>query len=240
MGVFLRGLALGATQRTGLATGSGAGLRRKTLERQMNYYELLGVPRDADEKTIMRAYRRLAQKAHPDRPGGDEAKMAALAVAYETLTSSERRARYDQTGDTRAHVPPIDQQAHQAIMGLFSQLAQQLGEHVNIIEALKDQIRKNQGQMRDNIEAGRKLLAALEKRRARLKHKGEGRNFIDDFLAERIAQLREQPQQIGANIELGNRMIELLKAYQDNPPPQERPRWGPTFYSSTTGTGYTE
>jgi curved DNA-binding protein CbpA len=204
----------------------------------MNYYELLGVPRDADEKTIKRAYRKLAQKAHPDRPGGDETKMAALAVAYETLTSPERRARYDQTGDTRAHLPSIDQQAHQAIMHLFGQLAEQMPEHGDIIEEIKNQIRKNQGQMRDQIEAGRKLLAAFEQRRARLKHKGEGRNFIDDFLAERIAQLREQPRMIGANIEIGSRAIELLQAYQDNPPPQAAATWVRMYPHMTSATGF--
>ena len=48
-------------------------------------YQVIGVSRDADAKTIKRAYRQAAKKAHPDK-GGSEAKMAALNEAWEVLS----------------------------------------------------------------------------------------------------------------------------------------------------------
>ena len=66
-----------------------------------DYYKILGVPRDADEKTIKAAYRRLARKYHPDVNKGDpkaEDKFKEINEAYEVLKDPEKRARYDQFG----------------------------------------------------------------------------------------------------------------------------------------------
>ncbi|GAA5895097.1 hypothetical protein JCM6882_008283 [Rhodosporidiobolus microsporus] len=60
-----------------------------------DYYKILGVSRDADAKTIKRAYRKATLKAHPDKEGGSEEKMAALNEAYEVINNPELRARFD-------------------------------------------------------------------------------------------------------------------------------------------------
>lgn len=68
---------------------------------QRDYYEVLGVPRDADAKTIKRAYRQLAMKLHPDHNPGDaqaEERFKEAAEAYEVLSDDERRAVYDRFG----------------------------------------------------------------------------------------------------------------------------------------------
>lgn len=66
-----------------------------------NYYEILGVSRDASEKEIKRAYRALAMKHHPDHnpdnPKAEE-KFKKIAEAYEVLSDSQKRAQYDQFG----------------------------------------------------------------------------------------------------------------------------------------------
>ena len=63
-------------------------------------YELLGVPRDADEATIKKAFRRLARELHPDVSSAPdaEARFREAAEAYEVLTNSETRALYDRYG----------------------------------------------------------------------------------------------------------------------------------------------
>jgi molecular chaperone DnaJ len=66
-----------------------------------DYYELLGVPKGADEATIKAAYRRLAKELHPDRKGGckeHEAKFKAINEAYDCLKDPQRRAAYDRFG----------------------------------------------------------------------------------------------------------------------------------------------
>src|ERR1700733_13780396 len=66
-----------------------------------DYYEVLGVPRDADETTIKKAFRRLARELHPDVNRHDpnaEDKFKEAAEAYEVLSDSDRRATYDRYG----------------------------------------------------------------------------------------------------------------------------------------------
>ncbi len=66
-----------------------------------DYYELLGVSRDADDATIKKAYRKLAMKYHPDRNDGSkdaEARFKEISEAYEILKDPQRRARYDRFG----------------------------------------------------------------------------------------------------------------------------------------------
>ncbi|SFF44720.1 molecular chaperone DnaJ [Fontimonas thermophila] len=66
-----------------------------------DYYEVLGVSRDAGEEELKKAYRRLAMKFHPDRNPGDKAaeeKFKEANEAYEVLTDPQRRAIYDKYG----------------------------------------------------------------------------------------------------------------------------------------------
>ncbi|HXZ29839.1 MAG TPA: J domain-containing protein [Dehalococcoidia bacterium] len=67
-----------------------------------DYYQILGVGRNASEKDIKQAYRRLARKHHPDLNPGDksaEAKFKEINAAYEVLSNAEKRKKYDQFGD---------------------------------------------------------------------------------------------------------------------------------------------
>ncbi len=81
-----------------------------------DYYKILGVDRNADEKEIKRAYRRLARKHHPDVNPGDkaaEAQFKEINEAYEVLGDTEKRKKYDQFGSQwreyeRAGVNPED------------------------------------------------------------------------------------------------------------------------------------
>lgn len=60
----------------------------------MDYYQLLGVSRDADANTIKKAYRKLASKHHPDK-GGDAEEFKKIQTAYDTLSDPQQRAQYD-------------------------------------------------------------------------------------------------------------------------------------------------
>jgi molecular chaperone DnaJ len=70
-------------------------------ETKRDYYEVLGVARDADDQSLKGAYRKLALKYHPDRNPGDHAaeeKFKEAAEAYAVLTDAQKRAAYDRFG----------------------------------------------------------------------------------------------------------------------------------------------
>lgn len=81
-----------------------------------DYYQILGVPRTADEKEIKRAFRKLAQQYHPDKNPGDaeaERKFKEVNEANEVLSDADKRSKYDRFGSqweqyTRAGGRPED------------------------------------------------------------------------------------------------------------------------------------
>ncbi len=71
------------------------------MAEKRDYYEVLGIDRNATDQDIKRAYRRLAKKYHPDVNPGDkeaEAKFKEASEAYAVLSDEEKRAKYDQFG----------------------------------------------------------------------------------------------------------------------------------------------
>lgn len=63
-----------------------------------DYYEVLGVSKDASADEIKKAFRKAAVQHHPDKEGGDETKFKEINEAYEVLKDSQKRQRYDQFG----------------------------------------------------------------------------------------------------------------------------------------------
>ncbi|HEV3245110.1 MAG TPA: molecular chaperone DnaJ [Candidatus Paceibacterota bacterium] len=67
-----------------------------------NYYDILGLQKTANDEDIKKAFRKLAQKYHPDKKGGDEAKFKEVSEAYAVLSDKKKRAEYDMYGRTFA------------------------------------------------------------------------------------------------------------------------------------------
>lgn len=76
--------------------GGGRGQPRGPIDTD-EYYNILGVPKDADDSTIKKAYRKLALKNHPDK-GGDPDKFKNINMAYDVLSDPEKRKAYNQYG----------------------------------------------------------------------------------------------------------------------------------------------
>lgn len=81
------------------------------MSNKRDYYEVLGISRNASESEIKSAYRKLALKYHPDKNPDDpsaEEKFKEAAEAYEVLSNADKKAQYDRFGHDgqigRAHV----------------------------------------------------------------------------------------------------------------------------------------
>ena len=60
-----------------------------------NYYDVLGVDKNASQDDIKKAYRNLSKKYHPDKTGGDDSKFKEINEAYDTLGDEAKRRQYD-------------------------------------------------------------------------------------------------------------------------------------------------
>ena len=81
-----------------------------------NYYDIMGVKKDATDKDIKQAYRRLARKYHPDvNPGNKsaEATFKEINAAFEVLSDKEKRQKYDKYGDKWQYADQFEQAARQ-------------------------------------------------------------------------------------------------------------------------------
>jgi molecular chaperone DnaJ len=96
-----------------------------------DYYEILGLERDASADDIKRAYRKLAMKHHPDRNEGSkeaEQKFREAAEAYEVLSDDEKRQRYDRYGHEGLRGTSGHNFSHMDVGDIFSMFENVFGE----------------------------------------------------------------------------------------------------------------
>ncbi len=96
-----------------------------------DYYEVLGVSKEASESEIKKAYRKLALKYHPDKNPGDkpaEEKFKEAAEAYEILSNTEKRQRYDRFGHAGVGGAAGANGYHMSMDDIFSQFGDIFGD----------------------------------------------------------------------------------------------------------------
>src|SRR5205085_12475225 len=96
-----------------------------------DYYEILGVSKNASADEIKKSYRKVAMQYHPDRNPGDKAaeeKFKEAAEAYEILSDQDKRAQYDRFG--HAGVSGNGRGGHQNMEDIFSQIGDIFGDDI--------------------------------------------------------------------------------------------------------------
>ena len=95
-----------------------------------DYYEILGVERNATKDDLKKAYRKLAMQYHPDRNPGDkesEEKFKEAAEAYEILNNDDKRAKYDRFGHDGVRGSGYGSQGFSDINDIFSHFSDIFG-----------------------------------------------------------------------------------------------------------------
>lgn len=173
-------------------------------------YDVLGVAKDADTATIKRAYRKHAQRTHPDK-GGDGAQFSQLASAYELLTDAKRRLHYDRTGETNGRT---DQQMMNEIAGLVLATIDQTPdiERCDVMAIAQNAVRKCRGELQ---QQQRQTIARIDKRERAIKRIRAKRpdDLLLVMLNAQVAKERQEQERLTDQFAGLNRILELLVTY---------------------------
>ena len=199
----------------------------------MNYYETLGVPRDAKPEEIKRAYRKKARMAHPDK-GGDTQAMVALNRAYETLGNERKRAYYDLHGEDEK-LGTVEQAAMHCLWQMLMSFAQQAPESFDFVNQLREQVSTNRATVSQSERKFRAEIKKLEKQRKCIRRKGGKENLLDRAFEQRIAQLTAQVAEIPNALAVADKCLEVLKDYENAATAPDYLQQQSPFFAIVTG-----
>lgn len=179
-------------------------------------YEILGVDKSADEKTIRKAYRRKSKKVHPDA-GGSADEMAALSRALTVLVNPAKRTRYDETGSAEA-AAESDNVTQSAINNIAFLLNQYLSADAEVRDYKASMIahfRAKQREIRQAVMPSRRAIDREARIKARWKRKKKqaGEDFIARAITWQVEQHKRLIDKAEGDIRILDRAIEILETY---------------------------
>ena len=174
-------------------------------EEDVSLYNDLGVPKSATLEEIRMAYRKKAQKAHPDK-GGSESEFRQLQQAYDILSDPERKARYDQTGETHQG-PTLESQALSYVAALLPKILDSVldASRLPLIDKLKEAANADIARMKADKQQGERIVA---KRREALKRLSPG--ILSAMIETEIGIIEAKIKSIDNQITVLNLAIKII------------------------------
>ena len=185
---------------------------------QPDPYTTLGVPWNATPDDITRAWRKIAQRLHPDRAGGDADAFAEASAAYEILSDPERRKRFDDTGETEQ---PSRTDHLDLLAQLFDELINQ-GVARNFLTTAAEIIHGTLTTIARELSKNQKQSTQLDKLRDRVWSTGEF-DLYAEVLNSRLDHLKHAHTQLINKRDVFQRAKAALAEYQEKPPEQIQP-----------------
>jgi DnaJ-class molecular chaperone len=179
-------------------------------------YEILGVEKDAPKAVIKAAYRRLAQRLHPDKDTGNAEEFHLVQEAYEVLIDIERRTRYDATGTYRHEARKTEDQmlrdvAVSALTNMLHQIidGEDFIEYTNIFEALREKIAQSNMASEADIVKLKKSRRKHVKAQKRITAK-KGDNLMEFMIQSAIDKLDKDLASEEKNLKVGKIVAQIV------------------------------
>lgn len=199
-------------------------------------YDILGVPKDADQKTIRSAFRRKAKVAHPDTGGSPEA-FAQISRALAILSNPTSRERLDRTGEAEPEGPDnehieINNMVLQAVLHAiasgdvrFSDIIRSARDHVDEKTLEVDQqIAKQRAACQESVDRVETAIKRLKRR------KTDGVDMLAEMLAGTIGNYRmvleKNLEQLEPQLRKLRAAREILAGYSYRADPRDQPQQG--------------
>lgn len=178
----------------------------------MNPYKILGIPEDASQADVIKAWRKKSQEAHPDRAGGDASAFHEVQEAYKLLETPEARQAYDSgiTIKTRADIDDVILRSMKAALD---------ESHVrDILPRLLRFITNEKASHLSKINYYQKLIKDLDRNKSRVKpSEGTARNLYEQAVAAKIEASREEVRAANDAIDLLDKVKAELTGYSEDP-----------------------
>jgi curved DNA-binding protein CbpA len=183
----------------------------------VNPYHVLDIPEfsKVDPVALHKAYKAAARKAHPDRNGGDTAKMAEINQARDILLNPERKKRFDEHGST-ASGPLTTQEAAQALLAnMFASAVESVSEDMSVMHVFAC-ISKNVAEGLVKVKAKQKSHPAKAKRMRKILASITCDPILRSALELKCAKLDLELAEINQQVQVGETMLQLLKSVKFN------------------------
>jgi len=179
----------------------------------MNLYDELGVYSNATGSEIKKAYKRKAQKNHPDKETGSVGKFKQIAHAYAVLSNDQRRKKYDECGD-ESEVPNEQAELITMLSQLFITFIDS-GKKGNIVDLVIADIHYKLKVAYNKIATLEKIADNLETKLGRVVTHNKEPNLYESIIMQKLEIIKNDIIILESFINKMKKILEMLDNYED-------------------------
>lgn len=186
------------------------------MKKSKNHYETLGVPLSANASDLKKAYRKKARQIHPDHAGAQTTgQFQELQRAYSILKDPNKRAQYDQFGDSADTPHTMREQAETHVAQFIVEcITRHDPETTDVLGKVRENIQRQLQGFKQAVEAVNNEIAKFKTASKRLRRK-DGQQGLVVRMLEEVAEKREkQIKESQFEIAKGKEMLLVLDEYE--------------------------
>jgi len=192
----------------------------------IDYYNVLGIQKTADQDQIKKAYRKKAAESHPDK-GGDQEVFKIVAEAYAILSDPQKRGRYDR-GESLEKPDP----KNIAMQNIRTYFVEFLSNDINspfgaqpassYLGRIKTKIKSEKTNMQRYSKGLRKSLVFLKKRKNKIVRKDkQPDDLFDIILNQQISMVSKSRDDLSLGVRSARIALKIIKEYEEAPEPDQ-------------------